>query len=61
MAKKVPVLVHVDPKKGTTIKPFAAEIATAVKQAKGTMHPMLTGSATVTYNNGAVDGDATVD
>jgi hypothetical protein len=57
----VRVIVTVDPDKDTTIeiKSFAAELAKSGQT--GTVKPMLTGSATVTYNDGKVDGDATVD
>lgn len=61
MSEEVRVIVTVDPSQDTTIqiKSFAAELA---KQAdKGTVKPMVTGSATVTYNNGKVDGDGTID
>ena len=61
MADEVRVIVTVDPNKDTTIeiKSFAAELAKS--SASGGVKPMITGSATVTYNNGSVDGDATVD
>ncbi len=59
MAKKIHVLVKVDPKTGTTIKPFAAKLAKPSKA--GTDKEGITGSATVTYNNGSVDGDGTID
>lgn len=62
MAGEVRVIVTVDPSKDTTIeiKSFAAELATHAAHSGG-VKPMITGSATVTYNNGQVDGDATVD
>jgi hypothetical protein len=59
MAKKVPVVVEVDPEVGVEIKPFASSIAKASK-VEG-LHPEMTVTATVTYNNGSVDGDATID
>lgn len=64
MAKKVPVVVMVDPELGLEIKPFAAELSKAQK------HNLTEGevdaddptfSATYTYKDGKHDGDATVD
>ena len=62
MAKKVPVVVMVDPEVGLEIKPFAAEMSNVQKlNVSGGEEVTETFSATYTYNNGQHDGDATVD
>lgn len=61
MADKVPVLVYVDPEQEVTIRPFAAELSKQAKMTPEIAGGISTGSATVTYNGGNVDGDATID
>jgi hypothetical protein len=63
MAKKVPVVVMVDPELGLEIKPFAAELSKAQKinPAEGDDVADNTFTATYTYKDGKHDGDATID
>nr|WP_181718616.1 hypothetical protein [Pedobacter sp.] len=61
MAKKVPVLVMVDPEVGAEIKPFASELAKAPKVSIGEETLDDTFSATYTYKDGNHDADATYD
>ena len=62
MAKKVPMMIYVDPEVETqfTVKPFAAGLAT--KAAHGEMPEGTTGSATATYSSASgADADADAD
>ena len=61
MAKKVPVLVMVDPEAGTEIKPFASELAKAPKIKIGDETLDDTFTATYTYSGGKHDADGTYD
>jgi hypothetical protein len=65
-AEEAHVLVNVDPSKQTTItiKPFAAELAKkAITPAPAYLKnkPLTSCTASVTYNNGAVDADCSID
>jgi hypothetical protein len=61
MANKVAVIVMVDPEHETTIKPFAAQVAKPINLHTEKASPQVTGSGTVTYQNGGWDGDGTID
>lgn len=63
MAKKVPMVVYVDPDVETqfTIKPFAAGLATKAATASSAMPEGTSASASGTNLSGSADVDADVD